>query len=251
MALALGHSLEPYSHLGRLSLNRVTTRALEARLGYSFTDTQLLIRALYHSSAQDHRRGVSLSNERLEFMGDRVLGLVIAEWLLREFPNADEGELAVRYNALVRKEACAAAAERIELGKYLVLGPGEERAGGREKVAIVADACEAVIAALYLDGGLDAARAFIEAEWAPLLAEPARRTDAKTALQEWTQGQGRGIPSYKEIERSGPDHAPVFKVQVEISGVAPISGAAGSKRQAEQIAARAMLVREKVWSEND
>lgn len=233
-----------------MSSNRASARALEARLGHRFADLSLLTRALSHSSAQD-RGGASLSNERLEFMGDRVLGLVIAEWLLSEFPDADEGELAVRYNGLVRKEACAMAAERIELGKYLVLGPGEDRAGGREKLAILADACEAVIAALYLDGGLAAAHAFIEAEWAPLLAEPTRRNDAKTALQEWTQGAGRGIPSYKAVERSGPDHAPIFKVEVEIAGIAPMSGSGGSKRVAEQAAARAVLVREKVWNEND
>ncbi|MCE9648892.1 MAG: ribonuclease III [Parvibaculum sp.] len=233
-----------------MSSKRVSARALEARLGHRFADPSLLTRALSHSSAQD-RGAVFDSNERLEFMGDRVLGLVIAEWLLREFPQADEGELAVRYNTLVRKEACAAAAERIELGKYLLLGPGEERAGGREKAAILADACEAVIAALYLDGGLAAAHAFIEAEWAPLLAEPAQRNDAKTALQEWTQGKGRGIPAYKEVERTGPDHAPVFTVVVEVAGIASMSGTGGSKRVAEQAAARAVLVREKVWNEND
>lgn len=233
-----------------MSANRSSLRALEARLNHRFADPSLLTRALSHSSALD-RGGASRSNERLEFLGDRVLGLVIAEWLIRECPNADEGELAVRFNALVRREACATAAERIELGKYLVLGPGEDRAGGREKIAILADACEAVIAALYLDGGLTAAHAFIEAEWAPLLAQPARRADAKTALQEWTQGQGRGIPSYKAIERSGPDHAPIFKVEVEIAGIAPACGSGGSKRVAEQAAARALLVREKVWNEND
>ncbi len=225
--------------------------ALEARLGHRFTDRSLLERALSHSSALD-RGSASLNNQRFEFLGDRVLGLVIAEWLLRQFPAAEEGELAVRYNALVRKEACAAAAERIDLGRYLVLGPGEERAGGREKAAILADACEAVIAALYLDGGLDAAHRFIEAEWSHLVLEPTRlRADAKTALQEWTQGQGRGIPAYREIGRSGPDHAPVFTVEVAIAGAAPAMGSGGSKRQAEQAAARAMLIREGIWNENE
>lgn len=233
-----------------MSATQPSLRALETRLNHRFADPSLLTRALSHSSALE-RGGASRSNERLEFMGDRVLGLVIAEWLLRELPDAPEGELAVRYNALVRKEACAAVAERIELGKYLVLGPGEDRAGGREKAAILADACEAVIAALYLDTGLAAARAFIETEWSPLLTAPARRTDAKTALQEWTQGKGRGIPCYVEVERSGPDHAPVFKVEVQIAGIAPLSGMGGSKRVAEQAAAHAVLVREKVWNEND
>jgi ribonuclease-3 len=236
---------------GRNPGTRTVVTALEARLGHRFADRSLLERALSHSSALD-RGSASLNNQRFEFLGDRVLGLVIAEWLLRQFPEAEEGELAVRYNALVRKEACAAAAERIELGQYLFLGPGEERAGGREKAAILADACEAVIAALYLDGGLDAAYRFIEAEWSHLVLVPTRlRADAKTALQEWTQGQGRGIPVYKETGRSGPDHAPVFKVKVEITGAAPASGSGGSKRQAEQAAARAMLVREGIWNENE
>jgi len=194
---------------------------------------------------------VTISNERLEFMGDRVLGLVIAEWLLSDFPEAAEGDLAVRYNALVRKEACADVAGRINLGKYLVLGPGEDRGGGRQKAAILADACEAVIAALYLDGGLAVAQRFIQAEWQPLLSEPARRVDAKTALQEWTQGRALGVPSYKAIGRSGPDHAPEFDVQVEINGLAPITGSGSSKRIAEQAAARAMLRREKVWNEEN
>lgn len=223
---------------------------LEARLGHSFADLGLLDRALRHSSAQE-RGAIGTNNERLEFLGDRVLGLVIAEWLLNALPDASEGELAVRYNGLVRKEACADVATRIDLGRYLVLGPGEDRGGGRKKAAILADACEAVIAALFLDGGLSAAHRFIEAEWAPLLTMPTRRVDAKTALQEWTQSRGRGIPVYKAIGRSGPDHAPEFEIQVEIDGVSPATGSGSSKRVAEQAAARAMLHREKIWNEND
>lgn len=236
---------------GKGSGLRSSAPALEARLGHRFSDRSLLERALSHPSALE-RGSVALNNQRFEFLGDRVLGFVIAEWLVRQFPAAEEGELAVRYNALVRKEACAAAAERIDLGRHLVLGPGEERAGGREKAAILADACEAVIAALYLDGGLDAARRFIEAEWSHLVLEPTRlRSDAKTALQEWTQGQGRGIPAYKEVGREGPDHAPVFTVRVEIAGAAPTSGSGSSKRQAEQAAAQTMLIREGIWNENE
>tara|TARA_R110000824_G_scaffold399843_1_gene606029 strand:+ start:118320 stop:119021 length:702 start_codon:yes stop_codon:yes gene_type:complete len=233
-----------------LSAGAERPRALEGRLGHSFADLSLLQRALQHSSAQDRNRN-HVSNERLEFMGDRVLGLVIAEWLLDALPSANEGELAVRYNALVRKEACADVATRIDLGRYLVLGPGEDRAGGRKKAAILADACEAVIAALYLDGGLSAARGFIVAEWQPLLSEPGRATDAKTALQEWSQGKGRGIPTYKAVGRSGPDHAPQFEVQVEINGITPMTGNGNSKRLAEQAAARAVLLRENVWNEDD
>jgi ribonuclease-3 len=226
-------------------------RALEARLGHVFADASLLERALCHSSALD-RAAAEASNQRLEFLGDRVLGLVMAEWLLRRFPQADEGELAVRYNALVRKEACAEIAAAIGLGLHLRLGAGEERAGGREKAAILADACEAVIAALYLDGGLDAARRFIEAEWAALVAAPARLPqDAKTVLQEWTQGKGRGVPAYEQVERTGPDHAPLFTVRATVKGLAPVTGTGASKRQAEQAAAREMLVREGVWSANE
>lgn len=224
--------------------------ALEARLGHRFGDQALLARALRHSSAIA-RGEANLSNERLEFMGDRVLGLVIAEWLLTDFPEASEGELAVRYNALVRKEACADVAGRIGLGDFLILGPGEDRAGGRKKAAILADACEAVIAALYLDAGLAPARAFIVSEWAHFIARPARQVDAKTTLQEWSQKRGRGIPSYKAVSQSGPDHAPQFEVEVEIEGMAPVAGSGNSKRVAEQAAARAMLMREKVWNEND
>lgn len=232
---------------------RAHRRALEGRLGHKFADETLLDLALSHSSAVSaERRSGLLSNQRLEFLGDRVLGLVIAEWLAEEFPEAEEGELAIRLNALVRQETCAAVAERIELGRALTLGPGEEKAGGREKTAILADACEAVIAALYLDGGLAAARGFIRSEWAGHVAEPARmRRDAKTALQEWTQAHGRGIPAYREAGRSGPDHAPVFVVRAEVGGLDPATGSGGSKRQAEQAAAREMLIREGVWNEND
>lgn len=244
----------PHFQVGRLNKDRRNRiRALETRLGHSFSDKSLLDLALSHPSALTGSQSPALfSNQRLEFLGDRVLGLAVAEWLLHEYPHADEGELAVRYNALVRKEACAAIAERIGLGPHLVLGPGEERAGGRQKAAILADACEAVIAALYLDGGLEAATRFIAAEWAHLFAAPTRlRSDAKTALQEWTQAQGRGVPGYKEIGRSGPDHAPVFDVQIEVKGLTPEAGSGSSKRQAEQAAARAMLIREKVWTEED
>ncbi len=239
--------------MDRLSKGRRNRRALEERLGYSFADKTLLELALSHPSAlTGDQAPASFSNQRLEFLGDRVLGLAVSEWLLREFPAADEGELAVRFNALVRKEACAEIAERVDLGPHLLLGPGEERAGGREKAAILADACEAVIAALYLDGGLPAATSFITAEWAHLMTAPVRlRGDPKTALQEWTQGHGRGVPVYKEIGRSGPDHAPVFEVRIEVKGLPAETGMGSSKRQAEQAAARAILMREKVWTENE
>lgn len=254
MELAFVDPMGPHFQVGRLSRDRSNkSRALEARLGHVFADKSLLDLALSHPSALTGAQSPALfSNQRLEFLGDRVLGLAVAEWLLREYPKAEEGELAVRYNALVRKEACAAIAERIGLGPHLLLGPGEERAGGRQKAAILGDACEAVIAALYLDGGLEAATRFIATEWAYLVATPTRvLSDAKTALQEWTQGLGRGVPVYKEIGRSGPDHAPAFEVKIEVKGLPAATGSGSSKRQAEQAAARAMLIRERVWTEND
>ncbi|MGB5091804.1 MAG: ribonuclease III [Parvibaculum sp.] len=243
--------------MGGLTRGR-TSRAREADLvafqkllGHDFTDGLLLQRALTHSSAADGQRGLA-TNERLEFLGDRVLGLVIAEWLSEDYPAAAEGELAIRLNALVRKEACAEVAARIGLGPLVHLGPGEEKAGGREKPAILADACEALIAALYLDGGLEAAARFIRAQWSFAVSRPAPRLiDAKTALQEWSQSHGKGVPSYMMRERTGPDHAPVFQVEVRVSGMKGALGEGISKRLAEQAAAKAMLIALQEWSEND
>ncbi|MBI1262355.1 MAG: ribonuclease III [Rhizobiales bacterium] len=224
---------------------------LEKALGHVFSDRELLSRALTHSSAADTQRGMP-TNERLEFLGDRVLGLVVAEWLSEDYAVAEEGELAVRLNSLVRKEACAEVAHRIGVGPFLRLGPGEVNAGGREKPAILADACEALIAALYLDGGLDVARRFIRAEWTGGMSLPIPRLiDAKTALQEWSQSHGKGVPSYVMRERSGPDHAPIFEVEVRVSGMKGSLGQGASKRQAEQAAARMMLIALGEWSEDD
>ena len=223
-------------------MDRLTAK-LEARLGHEFKDLGLIGRALTHPSAE------GADYQRFEFLGDRVLGLVIATRLLKDFPQADEGELAIRYNALVRKEACAEVAERIGLGGHIVMGAGEEKAGGRRKSAILADACEAVIAALYLDGGLDAAARFIEAEWTYLIDKSGEiPQDAKTALQEWAQGQGRPVPKYDLIGRTGPDHAPEFTVTVAVDGQKPLKAKGNSKRQAEQAAAQAMLEKLGVWA---
>ena len=219
---------------------------LEARLGHRFADEGLLRRALTHPSAEGS------NYQRFEFLGDRVLGLAIAKWLLEAFPQADEGELAVRYNALVRKEACAEVAERLGLGRHIVMGGGEEKAGGRRKAAILADACEAVIAALYFDGGLAAAERFIRAEWAPLIEKSSvAPQDAKTTLQEWAQGSGKPVPKYTLDERTGPDHAPEFTVSVQVEGQAALQARGSSKRQAEQAAARAMLEKLGLWRGQD
>ena len=220
---------------------------LEIRLGHSFRDPDLLKRALSHASLGQH------SNERLEFLGDRVLGLVIAERLYRDFPDLHEGGMAVRLNALVRRESCARVAEAAGLGPWLVMASSESGSGGRYKQAILAGACEAVIAALYLDGGMDAARGFIERYWANAFATLAPDLrDAKTALQEWAQSgalKTKVQPSYTMTSREGPDHAPVFTVEVTLPGQGGEIGEGPSKRDAEQEAARRMLRRLGVWKD--
>jgi ribonuclease-3 len=181
-------------------------------------------------------------NQRLEFLGDRVLGLVMAEALLKADPNAPEGLLAPRYNALVRRETCADVARGIDLGAVLKLGRSEMKSGGRRKEALLADAMEAVIAAIYQDGGFDAARAAILRLWGARInnvADDAR--DAKTALQEWAQARGEVPPQYVEIDRSGPDHQPVFTIEVRLASGPSEIATAGSKRHAEQAAATALL----------
>lgn len=218
--------------------------SLMRRLGHIFTDTALFGRALTHTSV-DAGGGPAGNYERLEFLGDRVLGLVIAEMLLEAFPDAAEGELAPRFNALVRRETVAEVAREVGVGPSLRLGAGEHRTGGRNKIAILADVGESLIAAIYLDGGLAAAGGFIRREWGPKIdsqLEPPR--DAKTILQEWSQGRGLGLPEYHEIDRTGPDHAPRFTLEVRVGGLAPATGSGSSKRDAEQEAAGALLTRE-------
>lgn len=212
---------------------------LEERLGHKFRDRDLLKRALTHASAN-----ANLSYERLEFLGDRVLGLAAAEKLHALYPDDNEGALALKFNALARREACAKAAEQAGLAPHLVLASSEAGSGGRTKSAILAGACEAVIAALYLDGGMDAARRFIECYWADQFAAlSADMRDPKTALQEWAQGRGgnSAAPVYRLLTREGPDHAPRFLVEVAVRGQPVQTGEGGSKREAEQDAARKML----------
>lgn len=217
---------------------------LEARIGYSFTDRDLFDRALTHASFGEGRKGVH-SYERLEFLGDRVLGLMSAEALFRLFDNAAEGVLAPRFNALVNKEACAGVAREIELGEALKMGRSEERGGGRNKTSILGDACEALIAAIYLDGGRPAAQAFYDRFWGPRIeALTARPKDAKSMLQEWAARTGRGVPRYQLAERSGPDHRPIFTVEVTVTPLDPAIGEGGSKQAAERAAATALLTRE-------
>jgi ribonuclease-3 len=211
----------------------------ETRLGHSFADPGLLIRALTHASMSSPTRD---DNQRLEFLGDRVLGLTLAEAVLAHDPNAAEGTLAPRFNALVRKETCADVAREIDLGAVLKLGRSEMMSGGRRKQALLGDAMEAVIAAVYLDAGFDVARTLVLRLWAGRVAsveDDAR--DAKTSLQEWAQARGLNPPSYTETSRDGPDHAPVFTITARLENGASAQATARSKRQAEQAAARALL----------
>ncbi|MGD0143206.1 MAG: ribonuclease III [Rhizomicrobium sp.] len=215
---------------------------LETSLGHAFRDPALLERALTHASAS-----ASASNERLEFLGDRVLGLVIAKKLHDLFPAAPEGALALKFNALARREACAAAADEAGLADHVILAASEAASGGRRKSAILAGVCEAVIAALYIDGGFEVARAFIERYWSSAFASLSEdMRDAKTMLQEWAQGRPRGprdAPVYRLVGREGPDHAPRFAVEVSLAGQGAEIGEGSSKREAEQAAARTMLAR--------
>ena len=218
-----------------MKLGRAMAAAAD-RLGHSFTRPGLLLEALTHPST-----AAGPHNQRLEFLGDRVLGLVIAEALLGQDPSAEEGELAPRLNALVRKETCAEVAGSLELGAALRMGRSEALTGGRRKTAILGDAMEAVIAAVYLDGGLEAARRLILRHWGPRLA--AARTqgrDAKTALQEWAQARGLKPPAYLDLAREGPDHAPVFCVEARLEDGRAASARAHSKRAAQQLAAEAL-----------
>lgn len=213
---------------------------LEERLGHHFSQPELLKRALTHAGA-DARH----SNERLEFLGDRVLGLVVCETLYKLYSDEDEGALTRRTHALVRWEACARVGEEVGLWDHLILTRSElSDGGGRGRGPIVGSACEAVIAALYLDGGMAAARTFIERYWDFRNFEAEIR-DAKTRLQEWSQSKARGgnAPAYRLVSRTGPDHAPHFVVEVEVTGHAPEQGRGGSKREAEQDAAARLLTR--------
>lgn len=215
---------------------------LEGLLGHRFQDRALLEAALTHRSAASGEAARTGGNERLEFLGDRVLGLVVAEWLYGRYAREREGALAKRFVALVRRETLARVADRLLLGRHMRMARSEEDGGGRENPALLADCLEAVIAALYLDGGAAAAQAFILRYWEPLLEENVRPPqDAKTKLQEWLQGRGRPLPVYDTVGVDGPPHAPTFTVAVSVDGETPVTAAAGSKRQAAQLAAEDML----------
>lgn len=211
--------------------------AVAGRLGHDFARPELLIEALTHPST-----AAGADNQRLEFLGDRVLGLVVAEALLAADPQATEGDLAPRLNALVRKETCAEVAVELGLGEGLRMGRSEMLTGGRRKTALLGDAMEAVIAAVYLDAGLGPARALILRVWGERVATArAVARDPKTALQEWAQARGLPPPAYADLDRDGPDHAPLFSVEARLADGRAAAGRAPSKRAAQQAAAEALL----------
>ena len=224
---------------------------LQFRLGYRFADIDLLERALTHSSAIAPRKRIERSYQRLEFLGDRVLGLVVADMLYRRFPASNEGELSRTLNTLVRKESCAVIARRLDLGPEMILGESEARSGGADKDAILGDITEAVIGAIYLDGGLGKAYGFIERLFGEFLDDgQVNRADAKTTLQEWAQARGLEPPDYVLVERTGPDHAPEFTIAVDLAGFERVEAAGNSKRVAEHKAAERFLVARKVWKDS-
>ncbi len=222
---------------------------LERRTDYHFKDRGLLTTALTHASAVgDARIAVEATYQRLEFLGDRVLGLVVAAMLLEAFPEASEGELSSRLADLVRKETCADVAAMLDIGEAVIFGGSRAQQRALLTVNVLGDVCEALIAAIYLDGGYEAAKHFIEVHWRDRMLEaPIGGRNAKSALQEWAQGQGHGTPTYEIAERSGPDHAPTFIITVRMGELEPGQGEGRNRREAEQAAATAVLLREGVW----
>ena len=250
MEMAVGGTLEPVAHHGSMSRKSKVQKELELKIGYPFADASLLDCALTHISALSGSKNRAGSYQRLEFLGDHVLGLVVSEMLFHAFPGAEEGELSRRLADLVRKETCAEVARAMSLGPAVKLGASESNAGGRLRAAVLADVCEALIGAVFIDGGYAPAAALVERFWKERMLRPKRPLrDAKTMLQEWAQARGMPTPLYREIERSGPAHDPEFRVSVEVADCAPAEGMGRSKRAAEQAAASAMLIREGVVKE--
>jgi ribonuclease-3 len=222
--------------------------ALADTFGHRFANPDLLREALTHPSASAPGKSARprparlRGYERLEFLGDRVLGLVVADLLYNTFQQENEGALAKRLAALARKDTLAHVATAAGLGAHLVLSKAEAQAGGRQNPTLLADACEAAIGALYLDGGLPAAAGFIRRYWQPLMAAEERPPqDAKTALQEWAQGAALPLPVYRTVRTEGPPHDPLFAVEVEVQGQPPVTATGRTKRTAEQAAATQLL----------
>lgn len=242
--MALCHSLEPAVQdtlTGVVRFSQLQYDTIAARIGYDFRDKALLRHALTHASG----KGKTQDYERLEFLGDRVLGLVIAEQLYRDHPQAREGDMSGRHSALVRRETCAEAGRAIGITDFIVVGSSERAKGMNLNQTVVGDVMEALIAAIYIDGGLDAARDFILRNWKEFLVAPrVMEKDPKTFLQEWALARALPIPFYRIVSREGLQHEPVFVVSVEVQGKTPVEGTGKSKRAAEQDAAGAFLKRE-------
>ncbi len=233
-----------------MARRKVDVAALEDRLGYPFKDKTLLICALTHVSAAGGAAGRSKNYQRLEFLGDRVLGLAIAEMLFATFPKASEGELSQRLSELVRRDTCADIALAWDVGPYLKLGGGDMQSGGRTSRPILADVCESIIGAVFLDAGYNAAKALVERGFSERMTTARKLLrDPKTVLQEWAQGRGLPTPTYHLVEQTGPDHAPRFHVEAKVGTLEGTTGSAATKRAAEQDAAQKLLVRERVWKE--
>lgn len=222
-------------------------QALEARLGHSFSKPELLREATTHASTTNTgatNTGKRVSYERLEFLGDRVVGLAVAELLIACFPNEAEGSLAKRFAVLVSRETLAEVAGDLDLAEAILMAPSEEAGGGRENSATLSDVCEAVIGAVFLDGGYRAAAGLVERHWRERVLEDRRPPrDPKTALQEWAQARGLPLPLYREVRRDGPAHAPDFTIEVLVGSFPPEKGQGRSKRQAERECAEALLTR--------
>lgn len=223
-----------------MSLSGGDPAELEKILGYRFNDSGLLTRALTHSSLKNS--GNDASYERLEFLGDRVLGLIIAELLIDEFPDSAEGKLAPRLASLVSGRTLAEVARNLGLAKFILMTDGEAAAGTNERDSVLADCCEAIIGSVYRDGGLDAATTLVRRYWIPLLVEVEPRV-SKSELQEWVQGRGLPLPRYTVVDRQGPAHAPEFTIELKIATEDPILATGTSKQAAEQAAAAEMLAR--------
>jgi ribonuclease-3 len=222
-------------------LTKEQRQECETTLGHKFKDTSLLDRAMTHRSAAQGN-AAAWSNERLEFLGDRILALVIVETLLERFPTAREGDLAPRLNALVSRDTCAIIGAEMGLGRFLIVDRSEKAGGVVSKPTLLANAVEAILGAIYLDGGLKPAEKFILKHWSQMLkANEVRPRDPKSALQEFVQGEGLPAPNYRHDSREGPDHAPVFTATVHVQGREPAVGTGPSKQDAEREAARAML----------
>ncbi len=229
------------------NLRSKAIESLQDRLGYCFRNPDLLELALTHASVAEGARKMA-DNERLEFLGDRVLGLMIAEALMEALPDASEGDLSRRFHTLVSRETCADVARQLDVGPALRLAAGETKSGGRSNPTILGDACEALMAAVYIDGGYDTVLKTFKPLWMRALHDSgnASRSNPKSFLQEWAVANGRGAPVYNLLERKGPDHAPQFTIEVRIDQLKPQSASGRSRQEAEKAAALTLIEREKL-----